>query len=87
MAAVVGSFDIFDTLLARRRSDSREVFLQLEARAGPPGLAVARLDADRRLGGCGQPYKLQDIWREVGRALGGQKGTHLFSLDEASGGG
>src|SRR5262245_20114646 len=70
MPHTVNSFDVFDTLIARRGGDPRSVLDALEARAGRPGLAAARLAADRRLGARGQPYTLRDIWHEVRRALG-----------------
>src|SRR5262245_51649047 len=70
MPAAVNSFDVFDTLIARRCVEPHRVFDRLEALAGLPGLAAARITADRRLGGRGQPYDLAAIWQEVRRALG-----------------
>jgi len=69
MSRFTKSFDVFDTLIARRSVEPRKVLHKLEARAGLPGLAAARLAADQRLGSRGQPYYLCDIWQEVGQAL------------------
>jgi tetratricopeptide (TPR) repeat protein len=65
----IKSFDVFDTLITRRCVDPRQQQYMLEARAGIRGLAVARMAADERLGGRGQPYSLCDIWREVERTM------------------
>jgi len=69
MLQVIHSFDVFDTLIARRCVEPRQVLHKLEARAGLPGLAAARLAADQSLGSRGRPYRLRDIWHEVGQAL------------------
>ena len=69
MSRSVKSYDVFDTLIARRSYDPRAVLAELEIRAGVPGLAQARLAADRKLGALGMPYTLRDMWQEVGRAL------------------
>ncbi|HEY3234379.1 MAG TPA: hypothetical protein VGJ84_06665 [Polyangiaceae bacterium] len=42
MPPLVNSFDVFDTLLARRCVEPRLLFLHLEARAGLPGLAAGK---------------------------------------------
>jgi hypothetical protein len=70
VARPLNSFDVFDTLIARRSVEPDGVLRKLEDRAGLPGLAAARLAADRNLGSRGQPYQLHDIWQEVGRVLG-----------------
>jgi hypothetical protein len=67
--AWINSFDVFDTLIARRRVESRRVLQALEARVQVPGLARARLEADRQVGNVAKPYTLNDIWMEVCRAL------------------
>src|SRR5262249_1488323 len=69
MARAINSFDVFDTLIARRSVEPRRVLEKLEGRAGLPGLAAARLAADRLLGARGQPYGPNEIWQEVGRTL------------------
>jgi hypothetical protein len=71
----VKSFDVFDTLIARRSVEPRLVIQQVETRAGLPGLAAVRVAADQRLCGLGQSYTLDDIWAEVRRVM---------DLDEAT---
>src|SRR5260221_213730 len=70
MAHFANSFDVFDTLIARRCVDPRHVLDKLAACAGIPVLAAARLAADRQLGAEGRPYTLTEIWQQVGQALG-----------------
>lgn len=70
MPRAVNSFDVFDTLIARRCVEPHGVLDKLEAQSGVPGLAAARLAADRALGASGHPYGLADIWRKAARALG-----------------
>jgi predicted HAD superfamily hydrolase len=69
MARPINSFDVFDTLIARRRVEPKKLPEKLEIRAGLPGLAANRLAADRKLGTRGRPWSLHDIWMEVGREL------------------
>jgi hypothetical protein len=69
MPRAVNSFDVFDTLIARRCVEPTGALHQLEARTGLPGLAAARLNADRRLYARGQPFGLRDLWQEVRLAL------------------
>lgn len=69
MPRPIKSFDVFDTLIARRCVEPVNVLHKLEVRAGIPGLAAARVTADQELGRRGQPYSLREIWQEVGRAL------------------
>lgn len=66
----VNTFDVFDTLIARRCIEPRRLLTLLEMRAGLPGLANARQAADRMLGAFGKPYVLRDMWREVARTMG-----------------
>src|SRR5260221_9611164 len=70
MSLAVNSFDVFDTLIARRCVEPRRVLDKLEVRSGIPGLAAARLAADRQLGVEGRPYTLTEIWQQVGRVSG-----------------
>ena len=70
MRRSVNSFDVFDTLIARRSVEPQRVLQKLEACAALPGLAASRLAADRRLGKQARPYGLGDIWQEVARTLG-----------------
>jgi predicted HAD superfamily hydrolase len=69
MSRAIKSFDVFDTLIARRNVEPRNLLDKLEANTGIPGLAVARLNADRNLGSQGKAWTLNDIWDEVGRTL------------------
>jgi predicted HAD superfamily hydrolase len=83
VARSVRTFDVFDTLIARRSVEPHCVLERLEARAGLPGLAAVRLAADRQLWAAGQPFSLADLWRETGRALGldGPTTSRLMDLE------
>jgi hypothetical protein len=70
MPRSINSFDVFDTLIARRSGEPHSILIQLESRANLPGLASHRLAADQTIGARGQPYELQAIWNEVGRTMG-----------------
>jgi hypothetical protein len=74
MPRTLKSFDVFDTLLARRCIEPRGVLDRLEQETGLPGLADARVQADRELGRRGQPYQLADLWQET---------RCLMNLDDA----
>src|SRR5262245_25638893 len=69
MTHTVNSFDVFDTLIARRSVHPHALLSQLDVRTGRSGLASARIAADERLWNLGKPYLLSDIWSEVGRVL------------------
>ena len=69
MSRPIRTYDVFDTLIARRGVEPDSVLRRLEARSGLPGLADARARADRALGARGRPYQLADIWREVEETL------------------
>jgi hypothetical protein len=75
MPHTVNTFDVFDTLIARRSVHPRAFLGQLDVRTRRLRLASARIAADERLWNIGEPYLLADIWREVGSAL---------SLDDAT---
>jgi hypothetical protein len=66
----INTFDVFDTLIARRCVEPRRVLEELETRANRPGLAQARLAADRALGALGRPWSLSDIWQQVAATCG-----------------
>src|SRR5262245_10273940 len=70
MPLAVNSFDVFDTLIARRSVESQRVLHRLEAQTGLSGLAEVRLAADRHLGARGQPYTLRDIRHAVAGLTG-----------------
>jgi hypothetical protein len=69
MPYTINSFDVFDTLIARRCVEPHAVLDRLEQASGYRGLAEARLQADRNLGALGQPYQLRDMWNETRRLL------------------
>jgi predicted HAD superfamily hydrolase len=66
----INSFDVFDTLIARRSVEPVAVLRKLETQAELPGLAAARIAADQQLGFTGRPYQLAEIWSLVQRSLG-----------------
>jgi len=47
MAKAIHSFDVFDTLVARRSVEARTLLKKLEARAGLANLAAARQNGKR----------------------------------------
>lgn len=59
--------DIFDTLIARRCIEPLNVFAELEARAGRPGLAQARRAAEAAVADAA--YTLADIYRRLAADL------------------
>jgi hypothetical protein len=81
----VNSFDVFDTLIARRCVEPRRVLDELESRAALPGLAEIRLAADRALGSLGRPYDLRAIWQHTAQATGIDASTmeRLLALEVA----
>jgi hypothetical protein len=81
MPQAVNSFDVFDTLIARRSVEPHRVLRRLEAQTCLSGLAEARLAADRHLGVRGQPYTLRDIWHAVAALTGLDAATTDRLLD------
>jgi predicted HAD superfamily hydrolase len=73
---VVTSFDVFDTLIARRCMHPQQIFVEMERRSGLPGLAQQRIEAERRVqrGARASHHVLADIYRELSAAM---------ALDEA----
>jgi FMN phosphatase YigB (HAD superfamily) len=69
------SFDIFDTLIARRCIWPGAIFEAVEQRSGRAGFAATRRWAEQALGD--QEYTLADIYGVLARALG-------LGLDEAN---
>ncbi len=59
----VRSFDLFDTLVARRCVDPHAVFHLLEHRAGLKNLATARIAAEQSI--AGSPHDLAAIYRTL----------------------
>ena len=56
----IRTFDLFDTLVARRDPDPKAVFRIVEERSGHVGFATKRGEAERRI--FGAPYTLSDIY-------------------------
>ena len=65
--AEVRSFDLFDTLVARRCGGPSQIFEAIEAKAGVPGLAKIRAEVERTLI---PPFTLTEIYEHVSRRLG-----------------
>jgi glycosyltransferase involved in cell wall biosynthesis/tetratricopeptide (TPR) repeat protein len=63
----VRSFDLFDTLVARRCVEPKRIFEIMETRTGIPGLAQLRRHAEVLV--SGGAYSLQDIYRELKKLL------------------
>lgn len=85
MAQAIQSFDVFDTLIARRCGSPDDLLKLLEARCILPGLAQARRAADQKLWNLGQPYDLHQLWQEAGRTLGldFERIQHLYDCEVA----
>ena len=62
------TWDIFDTLIARRCITPDRVFNMLERRIKVKGFAVARMKAEQMLIKRGRPFKLDDIYDELLKA-------------------
>jgi hypothetical protein len=62
------SFDVFDTLIARRCHEPWRIFADLGAKAGIPDFVDHRRKAEARV--AGRPYGLDEIYAELGTALG-----------------
>ena len=62
--SVARSFDLFDTLIARRCKDPLTVFKIIEARSGVCGFAAARKEAERRAQ-SGAEYTIDTIYKEL----------------------
>ncbi|WP_241666935.1 class I SAM-dependent methyltransferase [Muricoccus nepalensis] len=75
----VRSFDLFDTLIARRCIHPRAVFAQLEQRLGLPGFAEHRVAAEASV--AAEDYSLHDIYRALAHRLPEAAGR----LEEAEG--
>lgn len=61
----VHSFDLFDTLLARRCVAPHGVFLEVERALGAPGFAEARRAMEYRLAAGAAPFDLYDIYTQL----------------------
>jgi len=60
-SSTVRSFDIFDTLLARRCIEPQGIFAEVERRLALPGFAARRVQAERAVEAT--EYQLADIYR------------------------
>ncbi len=63
----IRTFDIFDTLIARRCIRAGQVFLAIEQRIGVPGFATRRVEAERAVE-AGE-YSLSDIYAHLAARL------------------
>ncbi len=61
------SFDVFDTLIARRCIWPEAIFSEVEKRAGASGFAEARRRAEKLFSTAGRPYNLQDVYHYLGQ--------------------
>ncbi len=68
----MNTFDIFDTLIARKCVHPQIIFTQVEIRSGLSGFANARLEAEKSL--AGTDYGFDDIYVQL---------TPLLSIDSA----
>ncbi len=59
----VRTFDLFDTLIARRCIHPLKIIEQLEIRLNQPGFAARRIQAEQEL--AGTQYTLEDIYRRL----------------------
>jgi hypothetical protein len=73
----VNTFDVFDTLIARRCIDPATVFDLVEQRVAIAGFATARRQAEARI--AAREYTIDTIYAELGRALD----LDAAKLDEA----
>jgi hypothetical protein len=80
---VVRSFDLFDTLVARRCFEPHAVFREVEHRATQPGFAARRIAAEAKL--YGAPYTLDNIYRRLAQdtAADGADADRLRDLELA----
>lgn len=62
------TFDVFDTLIARRCHEPWRIFADLGEKAGIPNFVDHRRKAEARV--AGRPYGLDDVYGELGTALG-----------------
>lgn len=63
----VNSFDVFDTLIARRCVQPGKIFDEVEARSQVSGFAAARAQAEAQVAGA--PYDLTAIYRALSKLL------------------
>jgi len=68
MRPVVNSFDIFDTLIARRCIDAMRIHEIVEQKVAYPGYAKIRRSAEEAI--AADDYTLEDIYRKIGERQG-----------------
>jgi len=73
------TFDIFDTLLARRCIEPKNIFLEIEKNAELPGFSEARMQAEAAV--SNQQYTLHDIYSHLEKKLGWEKERCLFLME------
>jgi glycosyltransferase involved in cell wall biosynthesis len=79
---LVHSFDIFDTLIARRCLEPWRIFDQVAARTATPDFPARRIAAEAAL--AGQDYDFDDIYRNVARDLGAAQAAALRAAELAA---
>jgi len=65
---LVNTFDVFDTLIARRCIEPARVFDIIEERSGVAGFARARREAERKVASAG-PYRMPEIYAQLATIL------------------
>jgi FkbM family methyltransferase len=68
VARKVRTFDVFDTLIARRCIHPHQIHVQAEIRSGIQGFALARVQAEAAV--ARTEYGMTDIYRQLARTLG-----------------
>jgi len=78
---VIHTFDIFDTLIARRCVEAHRVFVEVESRSGVSGFAQARQEAERRI--YHREYDFSEIYAGVRDILliGDAEAEQLMKLE------
>ncbi|MBV9510322.1 MAG: hypothetical protein JO303_08595 [Caulobacteraceae bacterium] len=79
--ARINSFDVFDTLIARRCIEPHRIFDQIEAACSLAGFAAARRAAETAV--AAGPYVLADIYARLAQDLGlpAAEGERLMALE------
>ncbi len=63
----INSFDIFDTLLARRCVEAQNIFHELEKFSGIEKIAAIRLEAEKLIGA--KEYSIDDIYNQISKMI------------------
>jgi hypothetical protein len=63
------TFDLFDTLIARRCVDAQAIFKIVERESGCEGFSDARISVEGKIYASGHPYTLDDIYARLAQVL------------------